>query len=178
MNTKYPIHYSGAFTKAEIDDIITLGYGAGIFDAKVLSKGEDVVNHNKRKTDISWIQPVAENLWLFTQAAKYFTTAPITMMQAFQFSVYQNGGHYRWHRDIGNDKKENSVVNNRVLAGVLQLTSPKDYSGGQLKIDTGDHITKVHKECGMLTVFPAGWRHKVDPVKKGVRRTLVMWGLK
>ena len=100
------------------------------------------------------------------------------MMQAFQFSVYQNGGHYRWHRDIGNDKKENSVVNNRVLSGVLQLTSPKDYSGGQLKIDTGDHITKVRKEYGMLTVFPAGWRHKVDPVKKGVRRTLVMWGLK
>jgi len=30
----------------------------------------------------------------------------------------------------------------------------------------------------MVTSFPAGWRHRVTPVTHGIRKTLVMWGLR
>ena len=163
------------FSEEELQEIHKAGEKNELFQAMVELKGKEVVNHKKRKTSISWIQPEAENLWLFSKATKLLQTAPINTLQAFQYSVYYGGGHYKWHRDIGN---EGDVVSNRVISAVLQLSNPEDYKGGDLKIDTENGIVTAPKEYGLTTVFPAGWRHTVRPVTSGVRKTLVMWGLK
>ena len=107
--------------------------------------------------------------------AKLWLLEPISMLQSFQYSVYDVGGHYDWHRDIGaNDE----IVSDRVISGILQLSEPTDYKGGLLEIEGifGSHTTE--KERGMVTSFPAGWRHRVTPVTHGIRKTLVMWGLR
>lgn len=175
MITKYPTHYSMHFTEEELQEIHKAGEKNGFIAAKVQLKGKEVVNHNKRKTSISWIQPEGENLWLFSKAAQLLKTAPINTLQAFQYSVYYDGGHYKWHRDVG---KEGDIVSQRIISGILQLSHPDDYKGGDLKIDTGDTIVTAPKEYGLTTVFPAGWKHKVYPVTSGIRKTLVMWGLR
>jgi len=175
-DVKYPINSSEVFTSEELDKIISVGEKVGLFSAKVEIKGKEVVAPKKRDTQISWIQPTKENLWIFSKASKTLSTEPISTLQAFQYSVYYVGGHYGWHRDIG---KEGQVISNRIIAGTLQLSDPGDYQGGILKIKSPDKIiTEVEKERGRVTVFPAGWQHTVTPVTKGVRKTLVMWGLK
>ena len=171
-------HYSGIFDNNEIDRIISLGEQAGLFDAMVLLKGKEVVHHPKRNTMISWIQPTEFTTWLFYKATKVFGSYPIETLQAFQYSVYEKGGHYKWHRDV--DLKCEDVVGKRICSAVLQLSDPEDYRGGILKVDheLNKEIIEVEKEKGMISVFPANWKHTVTPVLEGTRKTLVMWGLK
>ena len=179
--SKYPIHYSGVYDNSELDKIIETGEQADLIEAKVEIRGEEVVNRKKRDTTISWIHPTEDNLWIFSKASKVLSTAAISTLQTFQYSVYYLGGHYEWHRDTGGSAflgKARDAISNRVIAGSLQLSEPEDYKGGILKLKTPEGILSVEKERGMVTVFPAGWEHTVTPVTDGIRRTLVMWGLK
>jgi len=60
----------------------------------------------------------------------------------------------------------------------LQLSSPSDYTGGVLQIKYEDQVIDVMKTKGMVTTFPVNIEHRVTPVTSGVRKTLIMWGLK
>jgi PKHD-type hydroxylase len=67
----------------------------------------------------------------------------------------------------------------RVNAAVLQLSDPSEYGGGVLQIKTKDkEVIDVMKRKGMVTSFPVDTLHKVTPVTSGIRKTLIMWGLK
>ena len=168
-------HRSGLYTPEDLDKITELGDSLDLIEGAVLVKGKDAVEHKKRNTKIAWVHHTNETAWIFIKMAKLWELQPISMLQSFQYSVYNVGGHYDWHRDLGaNDE----IVSNRVISGVLQLSEPTDYQGGLLEVENhfGQHT--VEKEFGMITTFPAGWRHRVTPVTHGVRKTLVMWGLR
>jgi len=168
-------HNYGVFSTEELEEINRLGDSLNLVEGAVLVKGKDSVEHKKRNTKIAWVHHTQNTAWIFKRMAKLWTLAPISMLQSFQYSVYNVGGHYDWHRDLGaNDE----IVSNRVISGVLQLSEPTDYKGGLLEVENhfGQHT--VEKEFGMITTFPAGWRHRVTPVTHGVRKTLVMWGLR
>ena len=168
-------HYSGLYSPEDLDRITELGDSLDLIEGAVLVKGKDAVEHKKRNTKIAWVHHTNETAWIFIKMAKLWELQPISMLQSFQYSVYDVGGHYDWHRDIGaNDES----VSDRVIAGILQLSEPTDYKGGLLEVENifGNHT--IEKERGMITTFPAGWRHRVTPVTHGVRKTLVMWGLR
>ena len=175
MRTKYPVHYSGVFTNNELDKIVDMEDNLEFTDGLVGKDDKNVYNPDKRITRIAWVHPNNKTIWLFTKSAQAFCGSPISQLQSMQYSVYYVKGHYKWHRDIGH---QDNVANERIVTGVLQLIDPEAYTGGILQVDTGSEIVEVEKERGMLSVFPAGWRHKVTPVKSGVRKTLIMWGLK
>lgn len=176
METGKLVHYSGVFSSEELDRIIELEPDLEFTEGMV---GKDnttnVVDHKKRITDIAWVHPNNNTIWMFTKSAQAFCGSPISQLQSMQYSIYRVGGHYKWHRDIGH---QDNIANERIVTGVLQLNDPKEYTGGELMVDEGHSKTTVMKERGLLSVFPAGWRHKVNPVKTGIRKTLIMWGLK
>jgi len=66
----------------------------------------------------------------------------------------------------------------RVNTGALQLSSPSENKGGVLQIKHGGEVIDVMKMKGMVTTFPVNIEHRVTPVTSGVRKTLIMWGLK
>ena len=168
-------HCSGLYSPEELDKIIELGETLELVEGAVLVDGKDAVEHKKRNTKIAWVHHTQDTAWIFKKMAKLWKLEPISMLQSFQYSVYHVGGHYDWHRDLGaNDE----IVSNRVISGVLQLSEPTDYKGGLLEVENhfGQHL--IEKERGMVTSFPAGWRHRVTPVTCGIRKTLVMWGLR
>ena len=168
-------HHSGLYTPEDLDKITELGDSLDLIEGAVLVDGKDAVEHKKRNTKIAWVHHTHETAWIFIKMAKLWELEPISMLQSFQYSLYNVGGHYDWHRDLGaNDE----IVSNRVISGVLQLSEPTDYQGGLLEVENhfGQHT--IEKEFGMITSFPAGWRHRVTPVTHGVRKTLVMWGLR
>jgi len=176
MGKKVALHHNyGVFSTEELEEINRLSDSLKLKEGAVLVKGRDAVEHKKRNTKIAWVHHTDETAWIFKRMAKLWQLAPISMLQSFQYSVYHVGGHYDWHRDIGaNDE----IVSNRVISGVLQLSEPTDYKGGLLEVKNhfGQHT--IEKEFGMITSFPAGWRHRVTPVTHGIRKTLVMWGLR
>ena len=68
----------------------------------------------------------------------------------------------------------------------VTLSDPKDYKGGELEFDFRNlDPNKPAKpvKCkeilpkGSLVVFPADLWHRVCPVKKGSRYSLVIWNL-
>ena len=111
--------------------------------------------------------------------------------ESCQFTKYNKGQYYDWHCD-GWDKPYqrpgDDPANGRVrkLSVTVSLSDPKEYTGGELEFDfrNYDPDKKRHiKKCkeilpkGSLVVFPGFVWHRVCPVKKGSRHSLVIWNL-
>ena len=107
-----------------------------------------------------------------------------------QFTIYEQGHHYGWHQDIWPEAypethNDPDVRNkNRKISSVLALNSNDEYEGGVLQIALDEFhtpkrvIEKVDlSTTGSLVVFPSYLWHRVTPVTKGIRYSLVMWTL-
>ena len=166
-------HRLDLFLEEEVEQIIELG------DALVLSEGkikDDKVNHSIRNSKIAWLHPGKDTWWLFDRAIMVFKSGlPFSTLQSMQYTVYYDKGHYDFHRDIGTGDE---IMKARVNVGILQLSSPIEYKGGVLQIKYEDQVIDVMKTRGMVTTFPIELLHRVTPVTSGVRKTLIMWGLK
>ena len=61
----------------------------------------------------------------------------------------------------------------RKLSMTVILSNPTDYDGGEFIFEsTGD---EVFKNQGTIIVFPSFIRHRVNPVTKVIRYSLVNW---
>ena len=98
-------------------------------------------------------------------------------LDTLQYTIYdEEGSHYNWHWDINfvNDL-QSSLIHQRKLSAVLQLADKDEYDGGDLLLATGGPEICIPKKKGYMTIFPSFILHKVEPVSKGSRRTLVGW---
>jgi PKHD-type hydroxylase len=77
----------------------------------------------------------------------------------------------------------------RKLSMTCQLTDGSEYEGGELEFDFRNYDPHMREEAkhlkqakeilpkGSIIVFPSFVWHRVKPVTKGVRYSLVMWNL-
>ena len=56
----------------------------------------------------------------------------------------------------------------------LELTDPAEYDGGQLQLNNG-HDMDTEQIRGRLFAFPSFMLHRVTPVTRGTRCSLVSW---
>lgn len=92
-------------------------------------------------------------------------------VEDFQYLVYDNlHDHFDWHVDISNGRSPY-----RKLTFVLQLSDPSEYEGGELQLMTHADPNAIPKKLGTACLFPSYVLHRVTPVTKGVRKTLVAW---
>lgn len=87
--------------------------------------------------------------------------------ELLQLAEYREGDAYDWHTDLG----PNSAVY-RKLSASIQLSDPSTYDGGDLEFWGGKPVSR---EQGALIMFPAYTLHRVTPVTRGLRRSLVAW---
>ena len=99
-----------------------------------------------------------------------------------QFTEYlaEEQGHYDWHIDITPDRlKQNpgqDSVYDRKLSVTLLLSHPDDYEGGNLELITSlPTDAEKYRQQGSAVVFPSFIGHRVTPVTKGKRYSLVAW---
>jgi len=131
--------------------------------------------YGTRRTRIKPIPPAPENAWVFDRLRGLATRAN---QEAFRFRItdlmsvdvleYGPDGFFDWHVDIGPD-----VFSTRKLTLVTALTSPGDYEGGDLKFADGGEPVRL--ALGTTAIFPSYLLHKVEPVTRGMRHTLVAW---
>jgi len=57
----------------------------------------------------------------------------------------------------------------------LLLSDPSEFTGGDLLFSEMDDQKPLPLKQGQAIFFGSFLRHKVAPVKKGVRKSLVMW---
>ena len=64
----------------------------------------------------------------------------------------------------------------RKISVTIELTDhDKDYEGGLVQVNLGHSITVLPQGQGTAVFFPSFLLHRVSPVTKGKRTSLVLW---
>ena len=113
------------------------------------------------------------------EAGWNFQLDPLGGEEIPQVSFYREGEFYSWHTDTGVEKEGSPTI--RKLS--LGITLNSDFKGGDFQIQEWVHpeakkklvtVTEMRKEWSII-VFPSFLYHRVKPVKKGKRCSLVYW---
>ena len=202
--TNYYWYFKSAIPERICNDIVR--YGKQLQDQMAVTggfsrNGKNLTEKNikdlkkKRNSDIVWMN----DRWIYKEIQPYVHQANANAgwnfqwdySESCQFTKYTKGQFYDWHCDgwdkpymrEGNDPSNGKI---RKLSVTVTLSDPKEYSGGELEFDfrniDPDKPRKPVK-CkeilpkGSLVVFPGFVWHRVCPVKKGTRHSLVIWNL-
>ena len=94
----------------------------------------------------------------------------ITHSNQTEYLRYDADGHYKTHVDtlISPNQKETRKIT--VLAFLND-----DFEGGQLYLENGSEKVYPHQNKGAVIAFPSYINHGVEPVTKGIRRSIVTW---
>ena len=130
-----------------------------------------------RKSDIQWIRtPFYVNLVfdIFKRCNHTFQFN-ITHMESLQLTRYvEPDGKYDFHFD-GNGYTRKSVdAHVRKLSMSILLNDPDEFDGGIFQMQTSDTYD-IELNKGDLIVFPSYFLHRVTPVTRGTRYSLVAW---
>jgi PKHD-type hydroxylase len=172
-----PWRVGPTFTPETCDKIIALGKALNQWDAKVAGKNTDELNTRIRASRVTFIKPTEENQWLFKRMEllctqhndMFYGLDLISFPDGFQFTEYRIGGFYTWHQDLGKGKHSK-----RKLSFSLQLSDPLEYDGGDIEF-FGSSISTAPRARGSMVLFPSFTFHRVTPVTRGVRYSLVGW---
>ena len=142
-----------------------------------------------RISDIYW----TSEKWLYNLIWPYMQQAnersgwnlDISGAEDMQLTRYKKGGSFAWHRDglsdslSAYDKPENLFIHGKVRKLSLSLVLNDDFEGGDLEFCSyGEEktiITPIEVKLGDMIFFTSGMEHRVTPVTKGVRYSLVNW---
>jgi len=68
-----------------------------------------------------------------------------------------------------------SFTSSRKLCFIVQLSDSNSYEGGDVILHNTPAQTEGYRAQGSIIVFPSYWLHKVTPVTKGTRQSIVGW---
>lgn len=137
-----------------------------------------------RRSDVCWLkfddpEPLHRGTAQFLlsaigQANQDFFRFELADLEPIQLTHYRGevGGTYDWHQDAYFHGDNNLV---RKLSMVVQLSPPEEYEGGGLELQVSNNRVVVPAELGLAVFFPAPTLHRVVPVTRGNRRSLVAW---
>ena len=160
-------------SRETLDLILSEAEKQPFIDAKTFS-GD---NKKVRKSNIKWLSNnirVREILWSFvSQSNRNAFGVDVTSLGDIQYTEYDSKykGHYSWHHDI---QWDNTNAYDRKLSVTVQLSESDDYEGGDFQFSECQTPLNC-RTIGTVLVFPSYLQHKVSPVTKGKRKSLVGW---
>lgn len=176
-------YWDGFLTEEEINKILALPEWLNTEKASVGTAGiSNEVVTSVRSSTVGWIQLTPETQWLWQRItnviadvnARYFKFDLTGCYEPIQLGVYseEDRGHYDWHIDCSPDA--NGVP--RKLSMALLLSNTNEFEGGEFQVKTStDEVRTLETVRGRAWFFPSYTLHRVAPVTKGVRRSLVVW---
>tara|TARA_R100001126_G_scaffold89373_1_gene58332 strand:+ start:89 stop:709 length:621 start_codon:yes stop_codon:yes gene_type:complete len=153
--------------------------------ARILGKTETGIEGTYdptiRSSKVKWLPKSEEFRGLYERIAQeimihnnqHFKFDLDCIREQIQYTEYhaEDKGQYDWHMDLGA-----GWASLRKLSVTINLSDPKDYDGGVLEFNLGGKtITQGSKAKGAITVFPSYLLHRVSPVTRGTRKSLVLW---
>lgn len=172
-------YWQGGFSQNEIYQIRNIGEKL-ITENSVATVGDNIVNPEIRRSKVAWLKNNDEASWIYDKLGfiarrlngQYFNFDMYGFVEDLQYTVYDGSeqGFYDWHMDQGPNTDAP-----RKISLVIQLSSPDEYEGGDLELLFSGEPMKTTKELGILYAFPSWIMHRVTPVTKGTRRTMVVW---
>ena len=167
------------FTPQQCEMVIQAGHKQKPETAQVgMNKPGGGVDTKKRTTTISWI-PFKEMPEMYSQVEatmqstnlNHFGFENMRITEPAQFTEYPKGGFYDWHMDLDVNGQHEPPV--RKISMTILLSDPSTFKGGELEFMEKNKIPNLKQ--GQAIFFASFIRHRVAPVTKGIRRSLVMW---
>lgn len=169
-----------AFSVAELDNIVDLGNSLPGHAATTAKKSRSSLA-DVRSCQVSWISPdMQQSHWLFQRLTDQVTMAndryfgfDIIEIETLQYTRYDEvNDHYTWHQDML-PHMTGSLI--RKLSFILLLSDPGDHDGGEIELWFDNEPTRVPARRGRIIYFPSYVLHRVTPITRGHRRSLVGW---
>ena len=167
------------FTPEQCQMIINAGRRQPPQKAQVgMGKPGGGLDTNKRTTTISWL-PFDEMKDMYNDVNKFIQRAnlnhfgfeDIKITEQAQFTEYPEGGFYDWHMDCDVAMAHEPPV--RKISMTLLLNDPSEFEGGDLELMAPGKYAELKQ--GHAIVFASFLNHRVNPVRRGVRQSLVVW---
>ena len=196
----YYWYFKSAVPHKVCDDIIKYGLSkseimarVGGYNGEKLSKTQINDMKRKRDSDVVWM----DDAWIYKELQPFVNLANKNAgwnfnwerSESCQFTKYKLNQYYDWHCDSYSlpytEGSSKGMI--RKLSMTCQLTDGSEYKGGELEFDfrqydphmrdESKHIQKATEILpkGSIIVFPSFVWHRVKPVTKGTRYSLVMW---
>ena len=169
------------FTPEQCQDIINMGHQQKSEEAQVGHKDEHKGKYDTkmRITTISWIPfPAMPEMYKAIEKSmlqanrNHFGYEGMQLNEPAQFTEYPKGGFYDWHIDAEINCQFEPPV--RKISMTILLSDASEFEGGDLEFMTeGNKPPQLIR--GQAIFFNSMIRHRVAKIKKGIRRSLVMW---
>ena len=167
------------FTPDQCRQVIECGRRQKPQKAQVgMNKPGGGLDTKKRVTTISWI-PFKEMPEMYDQVNEFIQKAnrnhfgfeDVHVTEPAQFTEYPEGGFYDWHMDNDVNMQHEPPV--RKISMTLLLSHESQFEGGDLELMAKGKRAKLTQ--GQAIIFASFLNHRVAPVTRGVRQSLVMW---
>ena len=178
-NSPY-VTWENGFSTQELDKIsIYCEKKIATSKATIMGIEENSDYSKTRKAKTGWISSNDEIGWLYERMAwiarkanaSFYKFDLYGFLEDMQYTLYDDvGDHYDWHIDSGP-----TDVAPRKLSMSLLLNDPSEYEGGDLQFMNSKEPKTAPRAHGLVVLFPAYRMHRVTPVTKGVRKSLVVW---
>lgn len=146
----------------------------------------DIIEDRYRIADIASMLLDQNTQWLWDKVAHISAKAnydlflyDINSIEDLNYLIYNgtDNGKYVSHRDVfmhGYRRYD------RKISGIIMLSDPNEYKGGDLLVDTHasdskEKWRKVELEKGDVVFFDSCFTHCVEPVTEGKRQVIVFW---
>lgn len=170
------IYYPGLFLPHEIEKILNFWDDDKTIKATV--DGDVQYKDELRKSSVMFIDNIPENDWIYNKLAGIAMSSNnerywfdlLGFHQELQLTRYSEGDFFEWHLDFGP-----GAISDRKLSMTIQLSDPDEYEGGDLQFMINQNIVTAPREKGTIIVFPSFIMHRVTPITKGIRQSIVGW---
>ena len=195
--------YDSVLDKRTCNRLKALGkrFSSGATVDRSLAETDDIERINGRETDygvdkesrlcdLGW----AKDQWAIDAIWPYMARAneaagwnfDVKFVEDIQISRYKVGGFFNWHRDGRADclstynNPDNKFMDGHARKLSMTVLLNDNYEGGEFQFSTcsnGEHKidTPDFNAAGSVIVFPSFLEHRVAPITKGTRYSLVAW---
>ena len=141
-------------------------------------EGETLVDTKTRTSHISWI-PFKKMVEMYKDIehfmkktnGNHFGFDGMSLTEPAQYTEYPEGGFYDWHVDNDVDMLHEPPV--RKISMTCLLSPESEFEGGDLELTKPGNFIKLKQ--GQAAFFASFINHRVTPIIRGTRKSLVMW---
>jgi PKHD-type hydroxylase len=173
------VMWHGLFSTAQLDALERQCDRLPLEPAQLTGKG----NESIRTTQVAWVlrSTGTEDLYRHMEAIVLRLNTDLfhfelTGLMAMQYAVYRatDAGYFDWHNDYGRYRGDPGQEPRKITMS-LQLSGESSYDGCDLEIRAAHPVDVAPRARGTLVAFRANALHRVTPITRGVRKSLVIW---
>jgi PKHD-type hydroxylase len=178
--------WNNCFTDEQLDSIIAAHDLLGVFESQVGT--ESTFDQSIRKSSSSFHHKTDQNSWIFERILHMaevtndmFFQFDLLGFEKYQYTVYNNEDYYDYHVDtmFGTMPINQESHLTRKLSLTILLNDPNEFEGGNFELcyGTPKEAVSLKLNKGTAIFFPSYMLHRVTPITRGIRKSLVVWTL-